>query len=269
MFATPWLLRPSVCESKATSPVCSGSTYWNCRVLKRVADGTSVELTATTPSTPAGRLDNWLQLNDGIFTASVLTPPPRDALLACSWPPWFTFAIWRWLQERRWSDSVRQGRCHFGVSYLELLVDFVVQTGVCPPDSLQASLRDTTQPLFWTRTFTVRQLTHNLVEAVRQLERLSGQRLFGPKRNKVFSLRMLGHQTACHGLSRRPYMKNCETVGALLQSVLAQNSVEPIQRFVQAYTGPVFHQSELQKSWSSLTRANRAALSFSLRRSRR
>ena len=34
-----------------------------------------------------------------------LPPPPRDVLLACSWPPWFTVPLWQWTRGLRWSPA--------------------------------------------------------------------------------------------------------------------------------------------------------------------
>ena len=213
-------------------------------------------------------LAKWEQLNEGSFVTWALPPSSREVLLACSWPPWYTLPLWSWLRQLRWRRTEAVHRRVPGITYVELLLDFVVSTGVLPPDSLAASNREATAPRQWTRPFTVRMLVHNFVETIGQLERLCGYSLWGPRRKKVFSLQYLNVDNPRRGLQYRPFIRDGPTVGTLLQKVLVTDSVDSLQRFVRDYTGPVYHSEKLQKTWSSLTRSNRADLAFSLRNTR-
>ena len=210
----------------------------------------------------------WLQLNDATFTSRCLPALPRDVLLACSWPPWFTVPLWQWLRGLRWTTGPSGGRCPAGVSYLELLLDFTLSTGVLPPESLALATTTMTAPLTWPRPVTLRQFKFVLVEAVRQLERLSGVVLFGPKRNKVFSLRHFHVHLAQHGLPCRPFFRQAHEVGQLLASCLQLGTARPLQDIVRGYTGAWHHNQELQHAWGLLSTANRAVLASSLRKSR-
>ena len=221
----------------------------------------------TAPGMPRG-LDSWLRLNDGIFQATTLPPAPRAVLLACSWPPWFTVPLWRWLQDLRWQQPSARERAPPGITYLELLLDFVVTTGLVPPESLEQAVRVSEPQLSWPRPVTTRTFTHVLVEAVRQLERLSRLNIWGPKRNKVFSLRHFRVSVARHGLPCRPRLRQPRVVGELLHATLLEGSVLPLQQYVRRYTGPWHHDSAIQHDWLTLTAANRAALAKDLRRRR-
>ncbi|CAE7237381.1 unnamed protein product [Symbiodinium sp. CCMP2592] len=214
-------------------------------------------------------LQSWLCLNQGQSAVSNLPDLMRPVMLACSWPPWFTVPLWKWLRALRWQSLPPRSRAPDGVTYLELLVDFVVSTGVVPPESLEQAVSVSVPQTTWPRPVTTRTWTHVLVEAVRQLERLSRLQIWGPKRNKVFSLRHLQVATARHGLPCRPIFQQPRVVGDLLQAVLRQGSTTPLQQYVRWYTGPWHHDSAIQHDWQTLTTANRAALAKDLRKTRR
>ncbi|OLP95288.1 hypothetical protein AK812_SmicGene22606 [Symbiodinium microadriaticum] len=183
------------------------------------------------------QLATWEQLNEGAFVTWDLPPPSREVLLACSWPPWYTLPVWSWLRQLRWRKTEAIQRRVPGVTYIELLLDFVASTGVLPPDSLAASHREIAAPRLWTRPFSIRMLVHNFVETIGQLERLCGYSLWGPRRKKVFSLQTLNVDAPRRGLQYRPYFRDGLTVGKLLQVVLTTETVDCLQRFVRDYTG--------------------------------
>ena len=176
--------------------------------------------------------------------------------MACNWPPWYTTAVWKWLQSLQWTVRAPTGRAPCGVAYVELLVDFVYKTGLCPPVGLEAArtyheTRD--EPV------TIRQYNHILVETVRQLERLSGTPVWPARRGKVFALRALGCSEARIGLSLRRHFASAEEVLKLLQFVLTQSSVLP---FCDYCRGPGFTPStgdeSLHRVWSCFSPSERA-----------
>ena len=133
------------------------------------------------PDAPAARPlagskpEAWLALNRGPFQAWTVPDFQREWLLACSWPPWFTVPVWSWVRNLQWTILPPRGRAPPGVAYVELLTDFVYKFRLLPPAGLLANrdpLNDETSSLV--APMTLRQLNHSLVEAVRQLERLSG-----------------------------------------------------------------------------------------------
>ena len=232
---------------------------------QKPVDPTAPEPTETLAETATG-LDRWSSLNTGTYITWDVPPYQREWLLACSWPPWYTAALWHWLQGLKWSTLVPEGRAPPGVAYVELLADFVFTTGVCPP----AGNRGASEPLpgDFSCPSTVRQLTHSLVEAVRQLEKLTAQPLWPERKSKVFALRALGYQTPRIGLKLRPLFENTKEVGQLLCAVLQQSSVKPLQVFVQSSTVKYTADEQLQRFWSADNPSKRAERARALRRSR-
>ena len=57
-------------------------------------------------------------------------PFQNDWALAASTPPWFTARVWHWASKQQW-DECPADSC--GTTSLELLLDFVITTGSCPP----------------------------------------------------------------------------------------------------------------------------------------
>ena len=52
----------------------------------------------------------------------------RDWILAASWPPWFTISLWEWAQTLRWPTQVVEKGDSKGVTYVELVANYVAVT---------------------------------------------------------------------------------------------------------------------------------------------
>ena len=212
----------------------------------------------------------WLALNRGPFQAWSVPDFQHEWLLACSWPPWFTVPVWSWVRNLQWTILPPRGRAPPGVAYIELLTDFVYKFGLLPPAGLLAN-RDTLldETSLLVEPTTLRQLNHSLVEAVRQLERLSGVPVWPQRRNKVFSLRELGCKEPRIGLCLRPLFEQSEGVLHLLQQVLRSSSVEPLRAFCRGQGNtPSSDSGSLQRAWTLISDNARANMARSLRRSR-
>ena len=159
-------------------------------------------------------------------------PAPEDQwLLACSWPPFFTIPLWKWLQQLRW--QTRTGATP-GVTGLELLVDFVIVTGTCPPVHatqngryLNVLDRNQCQPV------TQRAWVQAILECARQLSRLSGICLIPSKRAKVPTLKPLGYEQSRNGLQQRPAWHDARSNLRLLRKVLLDGGVQPLIEYVR------------------------------------
>ena len=75
----------------------------------------------------------WLSHNDGVGLPSVLPDLGADILLVLQWPPWFTETVWRWAGSLLWPPVGSQTSSVPGVTYLELMVNFIVCEGILPP----------------------------------------------------------------------------------------------------------------------------------------
>ncbi|CAE7631403.1 unnamed protein product, partial [Symbiodinium sp. CCMP2456] len=199
------------------------------RLLREQGSGSGAAIAVLTQT---AAVDAWLALNSGPFQTWELPPIQRAWVLACSWPPRFVVAVWAWLQTLQWTYLPNKSRAPSGVSYVELLVDFVLKSGMCPPaglnDSMDAAEEFASLPEV---PSTLRQLNHSLVEVVRQLERLSGVTVWPARRGKVFSLRVLGCKAPRIGLCLRPLFDFPTDVVQMLQAVLKEASVEPLRAF--------------------------------------
>ena len=126
-----------------------------------------------------------------------------DWMYACSWPPWYTYAVWRWVQSLHWAPLESGRKASDGAVHLELLVNFVVCSGILPPASLED--RRPRGPQHWPEEpRTIRKLTHSLVEITRQMARLSGIELWPARKRKVFVLRDLHKSGSQYGVALRP-----------------------------------------------------------------
>ena len=193
-------------------------------------------------------------------------PVRREVLLACSWPPWFTYAVWSWARRLEWTESEGDGRAKIGATNVELLVCFVLETGVIPPTSLNKARTADSAPRRFLEPVCLRNLKQNLVAAVRQMERLCGFPIWPRKRRKCFALRSLGRQEACHGTCLRPKFPQLDVMGEMLQKVVRQSSAVPLLQYAAGYVGPVWAWADVQRHWTLTSTAARNTLARALRR---
>ena len=212
----------------------------------------------------------WIDLNAGPHISWDVPEYQREWILACSWKPEFTVPLWHWLRGLKWAVKLPQGRAQGGTTYIELLIHYIVFTGQCPPSGL-AELSPTeheADPLLLEPT-TLRQLTHSLTEAVRQLERVSGQVLWPPRRGKVFSLRCLGCRDSRIGLTLRPFFADPSDSLRLLRQVVQTSSVSPLLSYCRNRgITPASEVGDIQRAWNLVNASQRANLARSLRRCR-
>ena len=170
-------------------------------------------------------------------TAPFVVPSwEQDWILACSWPPRFSTAIWDWCRTLQWESPRVTGRPADGAA--ELLTRFVVNTGILPPKTLDKAKRMEPRD-FPECPRTVRQLTYTLMEATRQLSRLSGVALWPKRRRKVYSLRRIHQYQPYYGVSARPHWPEAKLTYTVLRQVLAKQSVGPLEDFSRRHCRPL------------------------------
>ena len=111
-------------------------------------------------------LSAWEKQDAGPFQTWQVPVASREWLLACSWPPWFTVPLWDWLSGLQWSLQPLRKKAVTGATYLELVVDFVASTKVCPPHELAAARALDKPPKRVDVPCTLRQVVFCFVEAV-------------------------------------------------------------------------------------------------------
>ena len=223
-------------------------------------DAVAVDTVAT------ASLLQWKLLQAGPWRSMDVPPVRREVLLACSWPPWFTYAVWSWARRLEWTESEGDGRAKIGATNVELLVCFVLETGVIPPTSLNKARTADSAPRRFLEPVCLRNLKQNLVAAVRQMERLCGFPIWPRKRRKCFALRSLGRQEACHGTCLRPKFPQLDVMGEMLQKVVRQSSAVPLLQYAAGYVGPVWAWADVQRHWTLTSTAARNTLARALRR---
>ena len=211
-------------------------------------------------------LERWCQLATGPWTSFSLPEVRREVLLACSWPPWFTWPLWQWCRSLQWATDEGTGRAKAGACHLELLVNFVLCTGVLPPLSLSDGARLEQAPRQFLQPVCLRALTGNLVAAVRQMERLSHRSMWPQRRKKCFALRELGRTDAALGVKYRPNFSEARCTGQMLQRVLKTSSAEDLLQHVTRFDGPYCLPSDVQRAWRLMTDAARTRLAREVRR---
>ena len=247
------------------------------RILKKV-EATAEDLPPDSVATdrdhtPAnllgtGSAEKWLAQRPTGGSSWNLPTVPRDLVLACSWPPWFILPLWKWASQLRWVPDETPGRAKTGTTYLELLINFTVCTGVSPPTGLTMAHECSTCPRSFPYPESLSSLTQTLITAVRQVERLFGRPIWPPKRKKCFGLRSMGEQRAHQGVCMLAMFPQVDQTAELLNKVLKASSVLPLQAFVKTYEGPCFFSTELQKTWAQFSQTERYRLAKSVRNTR-
>ena len=160
--------------------------------------------------------------------------PPLELPLqwpqAPRWPQWFLINLWTWRQTLVWPQQTdRRLQRGEGITFLELLLNFVVVTCRLPPVSseLDDSMADPLSPDGILRPLTLRELVTNLVSATDYLTRACGQAFWGVKRHhRIYTLTLLGERSPRKGLRRRPGMLAERHTAELLVKVI-QNAHSP------------------------------------------
>ena len=150
------------------------------------------------------------------------------------WPQWFLITLWTWRQTLVWPEPTdRRLPRGEGVTFLELLLNYVVVTCRLPPVSseLDHSLADPLSPGGILRPLTLRELVTNMVSATDYLTRACGQAFWGVRRHhRIYSLTLLGERSPRKGLRQRPGMLAETTTAELLVRVIQSAHAPEIVR---------------------------------------
>ena len=187
--------------------------------------------------TAADRL--WLALQPTVSTWCVDLPFCLGMPLSPAqhtWPEWFLMSLLEWGRLLQWPTADQKPACHHlsGITYLELLVNYVVCTKRLPPlritwqekscyvDPLQAE--GILQPVI------VRESLVNFLAGIACLDKRLGFKLWPSARHhRLHSLEAYGDVNGRKGLLDRPVLHRIDTTGRLLGDLL-QNSCGEILR---------------------------------------
>ena len=135
---------------------------------------------------------------------------PTAELQGASWPTWFLQAVWTWCFHLQWGSQDGLNLRMRGITFQELLANFVVFSGRCPPVQTEGQWYDPLDSSGILCPVYLREAINCLVQAVRFLERRSRCKLWQAKsHHRIWTLEFLGDQTGRKGLDSRPLWQ-CE-----------------------------------------------------------
>ena len=110
-------------------------------------------------------------------------------LIDLRWPPWFAVSLWKWCATLGWPDGPPFSP-DGGITYLELLVNYVVVTGCLPPAKCgKGSYVDLCSDDGRLRPFKLADVTLTFVGAVRSLAKATGLQPWpAPQHHRIRSL---------------------------------------------------------------------------------
>ena len=151
------------------------------------------------------RLRLWRSLRPCNAQSSEPKAFPTEVLQGASWPTWFLQAVWTWCFHLQWGSQEELSLRMRGVTFQEMLANFVICSGRCPPVQAEGQWYDPLDSSGILCPVYLREAINCLVQAVRFLERRSRCQLWHAKaHHRVWTLEFLGDQTGRKGLDRRP-----------------------------------------------------------------
>ncbi|CAE7736117.1 unnamed protein product, partial [Symbiodinium sp. CCMP2456] len=197
----------------------------------------------------AGRLQQWCALN-GPEQRYFLPPagpadPTRAIQQQTAWPPQFLHCLYSWSQQLRWpaADATFTPHKLAGITFLELLTNFVVCTGRLPPVQLKSGtalqwieLTDATGIL---HPVVLRDVLLGFLAAVRCLDKALGVRCWPSQRHhRLHCLRLFGHRDGRKGLLLRPLLPQALSTGDLVAKIATSCCGEVLRDFALKWRPP-------------------------------
>ena len=185
----------------------------------------------------------WIARKTQAHLVPPLPFPSVHVFQRSTWGPRFSWAVWTWAQSLQWSSP----GClpQEGVTTLELLCDFVTQTGLLPPVLVPDANGGRQRLEFETNEaqaypVSLRGWLHVLTCTLRQLERKAGVTLLaGASSRRVTSLQLVGDSQPRSGFLAHCSFHKPDLTMQLLRLVLVHRTVAPLWRHVlSASTSP-------------------------------
>ena len=183
-------------------------------------------LSAETATNPACL---WLGLQPSLefATVRVLFPDGWEQRHS-EWLQWYTSALFLWLKQLRWPNGLPPDRTYAGTTFFELLINFVITTGVLPPVRSQTSSQGS-----WTNLLeatgvmlpvVVREMIVQLISTVDRIRKVDGIEVWpSPRHHKIRSLQPCDQGTPRKGLLFRPWLPSVQLTSTALKNVLTSD----------------------------------------------
>ena len=186
----------------------------------------------------------WLALNDWGYLVVGLPVLPDSVILGMMWPPWYTTEVWEWASQLGWAAEPPRTDKLRGITYLELLVNFVVTRRQLPPKLIGVSGKgryvDLLQDEGRLLTFTSQELLLSLVAVLKALTRGSRSMVMQAKsHHRIMTLTQFpGEGGGRKGLIDRPSLTMTQETWQLLDCFLQGNSAECFRHYCMASAPP-------------------------------
>ena len=108
---------------------------YQAELTKLVAGFNPILDTGTPPTGLQGQdhRQQWLDLQPRSSTVYIWPQLQEDWLEIAPWPPWFLTSVWRWTTQLSWLEARGRSGRHGGITYLELLANYVAVSRTIPP----------------------------------------------------------------------------------------------------------------------------------------
>ena len=201
--------------------------------LDRQAATTGLDAARSQPQARDEIASAWLAGSTGVSSGGMPLELPPAWPMDSKWPQWFLVSIWAWHSSLTWPQQ-RAGRLRRGegVTFLELLINFIAVTATLPPVRCDGSraLCDPLSPEGILMPLNQQDMVCSFASAVSYLTRVTGVPIFGvPRHHRIFSLVALGEAQPRKGLQRRPHMLAEELTAGLLSDFLATSRTEVLR----------------------------------------
>ena len=143
---------------------------------RSMAEARTEERAAEASDSTCG-LRQWLALEVRLGQPVAMPAFHCSWLAASPWPPYFTSAVWRWAVRVAWPPAQAKEERLAGVTWLELLVDFIATEQQCPPLKLANAAEatvDAHDTLGKLHGIILKDITLTFVAAIRFLEQQCG-----------------------------------------------------------------------------------------------
>ena len=172
---------------------------------------------------------SWLGLQASLefATVQVLLPDGWDQRHS-EWPQWYTSALFFWLKQLRWPTGLPPDRAYAGITFFELLINFVITTGVLPPVRSHAcgqgpwiNLLEATGVML---PVVVREMIVQLLSSVDRIRKVDGIQVWpSPRHHKIRSLQLCDQGSPRKGLLFRPWLPSVQLTSTALKNVLSSD----------------------------------------------
>ena len=144
-------------------------------------------------------------------------------------------AAWEWTTQLYWPEAVGQSGRHGGVTYVELLENFVAVTKTIPPLKETGAKVTAVDPLEASGVLypvILKECIMTLVATVRFLERKSGLVLWhGKTHHKVRCLELVGHKQPKRGICPRPGLPKLDVTFGPVEDLFHAGWTERLSAF--------------------------------------